>query len=241
MEREENDLGEVYFWEYTPAELTAWKDANKAWDSPGANQPWNTYGNAGNWTVKTNRTLTLSCDRSWHAERTSLSYLTLIDAKLNNIGAVLSDVEIDTGSMDKEGFEDTAYYGAPLEYDKVRPLYPGEYTYEKAIVGIRMRSYEPETVLGFYKAILNVDVEDVICRGTVEVTSTNINNPTKVTFQKWYYKAPEELMFTVMNYSEPCAVKVLTKTDKEFTFMLESTVTSGRYVTGTVSWLSVGY
>ena len=48
-------------------------------------------------------------------------------------------------------------------------------------------------------------------------------------------------MFSISNFSEPCHVKVLTKTDKEFTFMLESTVNSGTYVTGTVSWLAVGY
>lgn len=241
MESEQNALGETYYWEYTPAEMTAWEDADKAWDSPGANQPWDTYGNTGNWTVSTNRTLYLTGEASWHGERTSKDFLSLIDANLENSGTVLSDVEISTENISEDEFAELAKNGSPIGYDNVRPLYPGEYTYEKAIVGLRMRSYELGITLGFYKAILNVDVEDIICRGTVEVTSTDISNPTKVRYQKWYYNAPEELMFSISNFSEPCHVKVLTKTDKEFTFMLESTVNSGTYVTGTVSWLAVGY
>lgn len=241
MEREENELGEVYFWEYIPAQLTTWDEANKEWDSSGANQPWDTFGNTGRWVVNTSRTLQITHDNNWHIERTTPEYVSFIDAKLKNSGTVLSDVEIDTSNITYDEFIESGRNGTPIGYDNIRPLYPGEYTYEKAIVGLRMRSYELGVTLGFYKAILNVDVEDVIERGTVTVTSTNINNPTKVRFEKYYYNAPEELMFSISNFSQPCHVKVLTKTDKEFTFMLESTVSSGTYVTGTVSWLAVGY
>ena len=68
----------------------------------------------------------------------------------------------------------------------------------------------------------------------------DINNPTRVEFKKFYYNPPEEIMFNIVEFEEPCTVEVLTKTTKEFTFMLRSTVTNN-YVTGTVSWLATGY
>lgn len=240
MEQEENELGEIYYWEYIPTELTTWDEADKAWDAPGNDQPWDTYGKTGKWIVSTNRTLHLGGDKKYHAEKTSVDYLSFIDADLSNSGTVLSDLEVNTGGLSIDDFTQSGKNGTPIGYEDVRPLYPGEYTYEKAIVGLRMRSFDLGTTLGFYKSVLNVDVEDIICRGTVEVTSTDRSNPTVVKYQKWYYNPPEELMFTIINYSEPCVVEVLTKTDKQFTFMLKSTITN-QYVTGTVSWLSIGY
>ena len=77
-------------------------------------------------------------------------------------------------------------------------------------------------------------------RGTVEVTSTDKSNPTRVDYHKLYYNPPEELMFNILNFTEPCTVEVLTKEEKYFTIMLKSTITN-EYVTGTVSWLSTGY
>lgn len=243
MESEVNELGEVYYWEYIPAELTSWDDANKQWDSPGATQPWDTFGNTGRWTILTNRTLTLSESTSSHGARFSRDYLSFIDAKLSNQGTVFNDFELSTDQLSSTDFKELSRNGTPIGYENIRPLYPGEYTYEKAIVGLRMRQFNKESTLGFYKAILNVDVEDTICRGTVLAAdiSTDISHPTRVDYPKWYYNTPEELMFTIMNFSEPCHVKVIDKTDKYFTFVLESDTTAGRYVTGDVNWLSVGY
>ena len=84
-------------------------------------------------------------------------------------------------------------------------------------------------------------MEDVIDKGQVTVTSTDVNSPTVVRYNKWYYNAPEELMFTITNFSEPCMVEVIDKTDKQFSIMLRSTIVQNRYVTGTVMWTSIGY
>ena len=241
MATEVNENGEVYEWTYSPPSLSTWDEATKAWDAPGNNQPWDYYGVQGKWTVSTTRELHIGESTNSHLFRHTQEYLAFLDAKLKNDGVVFNDFEISTEALSFDEFKNLAAAGTPIGYEPLRPLYPGEYTYQKAIIGLRMRAYNLGTTLGFYKAILNVDVEDIICRGTVTVTSTDPSLPTKVYFQKWYYNPPEELMFTIMDFTEPCAVEVLTKTSEYFTFMLKSTINEGRYVTGTVSWLSNGY
>jgi hypothetical protein len=239
MEQETNSIGEVYNWEYIPKKATSWDEANKKWDASGANQPWDTYGNEGGWKVSTARSMSVGEDTSSFLQRYTQDYVSVIDANLNNTGVVLNDVEFKDNGMTLTDIQTEANYGTPLEYEDARPLVPGEYTYEKAIIGMRLRTYNLSTKLGVYGAKLNVDVEDIISRGTVTVTSTT--EPTVVTLNKFYYYPPEELMFNILNYSKPCRVKVLTKTTKEFTFMLESTEFPGEYVTGEVSWLATGY
>ena len=240
MEQEVNSLGEVYSWEFIPTNLTTWDEATKNWDSIGTNQPWSTYGNNGGWKVYSTRKLYLAEKASKHIRKVTEEYISLINAVFTNKDIVLSDIDIRDNGLSLEELRKIALSGTPVEYEDARPLVPGEYTYEKAIVGIRMRTYNLSTKLGFYKAILNVDVEDIVSRGRVEVTSTDINNPTKVEFKKFYYNPPEEIMFNIVEFEEPCTVEVLTKTTKEFTLMLKSTVTNN-YVTGTVSWLATGY
>ena len=240
MEQEVNSLGEVYNWEFVPAELTTWDEATKKWDSTGTNQPWDTYGNNGGWKISTVRNLHIIENTGSLMKRFTKEYISLIDAVFTNKNIVFSDVDFRDNGLSLEELKRIAINGTPIEYEDARPLVPGEYTYEKAIVGIRMRTFNLSTKLGFYKAILNVDVEDIVSRGSVEVTSTDINKPTRVEYKKFYYNPPEEIMFNVTEFSEPCTVEVLTKTTKEFTFMLRSTVTNN-YVTGKVSWLATGY
>ena len=238
---ETNELGEVYNWEFVPAKLTSWDDAGKQWDSIGVNQPWDTFGNEGGWVVSTKRTLNLNTETESCLDRFTKEYLSLIDAAFNNEKVVMNDVEFLDGGLSLDEIREMAKKGTPIEYEDARPLVAGEYTYQKAIVGIRMRTYNLNTKLGFYKAKLSIDVEDIVDRGTVEVTSTDPANPTKVSYHKLYYNVPEEIMFNITEFTEPCTVEVLTKTEKEFTFMLKSTVNKDTYVTGKVSWLATGY
>lgn len=241
MAKETNELGEVYESEYTPTVLTTWDEATQKWESPRAMKPWDTFGNIGGWDVTTTRTLHFSKNDKMDIFRYTKDYVSFLDAQFCNNDVVINDVEIDSDGLTLEKFREYAKLGTPTGYEDARPLVPGEYTYKDAIVGIRLRTFNLSTKLGIYKAKLNVDVEDIVSRGQVEVTSTDPSNPTTVKFVKWYYYPPEEIMFNVTNFSEPCSVKVLTKTTKEFTFMLESDVEVGKYVTGTVNWLATGF
>lgn len=241
MATEVNENGETYEWTFSSPSLSTWDEATKRWDSPGNRQPWDYYGVSGKWTVSTTRELHIEEDTRARILKETKEYLSFIDVTLKNDGIIFNDFEVKPDAITFDDFKVIASSGSSIGYEPLRPLYPGEYTYQKAIVGLRMRAYTLGTVLGFYKAILNVDVEDIICRGTVTVTSTDPSDPTKVYFEKWYYNPPEELMFTITEFTEPCAVQVLEKTDSYFTFMLKSTINENRYVTGKVSWLSTGY
>lgn len=243
MEQETNSLGEVYYWEYTETQRKSWDETDVLWDSPSATRPWDSFGAEGGWKVSTQRTLHVGGNRTIHIHLDQQSRLLLSNFNFRNSNAVLSDVEFNDNAINFTQFKEIAQYSGPVGYDEIRPLIPGEYTYQDALVGIRLRVYNAESTLGIYGAVLNVDVEDVVDKGQVTVTSTNINNPTVVRFNKHYYRPPEELMFTVSNFAEPCVVKVIENslTATQFQLMLESTVTAGRYVTGTVMWMSNGY
>lgn len=237
---EQNSIGEEYDAEFLPGEQTTWDDASKAWSSPGADIPWGDYANAGKWVVKTKRNLSFSESFSSRISMKEKITLSLLDYKFEAPKVVLTDVEFKDGLLDFNDFKNQANSDTPVSYYEARPFYPGEYTYKEALVGIRMRVNSLENKLGFYKAKVTVDVEDVIDRGRVEVTSTDIGSPTVVRFKRSYYNPPEELMFNITQYTTPCEVKVLEKTSTYFTIMLKS-IDTGEYVTGTVSWLSTGY
>lgn len=242
--REENELGEVYEWEFIPTEFTTWDGATKEWDAPLVDQPWDTFGLAGGFHISTIRELHFDDSDNFMGINTyARGRLSFNDFQLKNDynDYAIQQVEIENKKLSLSEIREIAKNRATFEYEDFRPLIPGEYTYEKALVGIRMRRNTTGVVVGFEGAVLNVDVEDVVDKGTVEVTSTDPNNPTLVRYNKWYYKKPEELMFSVSNFSEPCVVEVLTSDDKQFTIMLRSTINNNRYVTGTVHWLANGY
>lgn len=242
--REENELGEVYEWEFIPTQLATWDEATRNWDATLVNQPWDTFGVAGGWHIRTTRELHLDDSDSYAGVFTyKRGRLVFEDFHLNNDynNYAIQQVEIENKKLSLAEIRNLAKNSSPVDYEEFRPLIPGEYTYEKALIGIRMRRNNAGVVVGFEGAVLNVDVEDVVDKGTIEVTSTDKTNPTVVRYGKWYYKKPEELMFSVSNYSEPCVVEVLTSDDKGFSIMLRSTIDNTKYVTGTVHWLANGY
>lgn len=243
METETNELGEVYEWEYIAPVLLTWEEADDEWDSISANKPWDYYGNGGGWRMRTERTLSFSDSTSRVAITSrSVDILRFGDIELTNNknDYAIQQVEIKDGKSSLAEIRNIALNQAPYGYEEIRPLVPGEYTYEKALVGIRLRKNTPDAVIGFEGAVLNVDVEDVVDKGTVTI-SDNPSTGRSVTYNKWYYKKPEELMFSVENYTEPCVVEVLTSDARGFTIRLKSTVNANTYVTGTVHWLSNGY
>lgn len=240
--KETNSLGEEYYSKFVPNEQTTWDQANDPWESIGTSVPWESYASRGKWIVKTPRTLRFSDDKAHKSIfKYYTTYLSFLDIAFQDPKAIIADVEFNAEGLSWEDFKEKADNRTPLGYNDARPLYPGEYTYQDAWIGIRMRVNSLENKLGFYKAKLNVDVEDVIDRGNdVEVTSTDPSNPTKILFKKFYYNPPTEIMFNITSYTVPCRVKVLEKTSGHFSIMLES-LEDGSYTTGTISWLSTGY
>lgn len=240
--KDTNSLGEYYYSKFIPNEQTTWDDATKPWESLGTDIPWDDYANVGKWVVKTPRTLVLS-DNKKHKTliKHYVTYLSFLDIKFEDPKITYADVEFNAEGLKWEDFKELADNRTPLGYNDARPLYPGEYTYQDAWVGIRMRVNSLENKLGFYNLKLNVDVEDVIDRGNdLEINSTDPNNPTVVKFKKFYYNPPAEMLFNITSYTVPCRVEVLEKTAGHFSVMLRS-LENDEYVTGVISWLSTGY
>lgn len=225
---------------YTPGEYKTWNNTTVPWDDIHNAKPWEAFGNKGILKIKVRESFEVSDSFSAHLNVLMREKFFINDFKFEPAHIVLNDLNFVEDVWDDTDLQNLSSDIAPLGYERSRPLFPGEYTYKDAIVGIQMKSNLTGNKIGFYQAKLNVDVEDVVDRGKVTVTSTDATTPTKVKYNKKYYTAPEELMFNVIQAEEPALVQVVDKTDEYFEIMLKG-ISSGDYVTGTVSWVSTGY
>lgn len=225
---------------YTPSDYKTWDETNIPWDDIHNAKPWEAFGNNGVLKIHVKESFEVSDNFSAHLNVLMREKFFINDFKFEPAHIVLNDLNFVEDVWDNNDLQNLSTDIAPLGYERSRPLFPGEYTYQDAIVGIQMKSNLTGNKIGVYQAKLNVDVEDVVDRGRVEVTSTDPLTPTRVTYNKKYYVAPEELMFNVLQTEEPSLVQVVEKTDEYFEIMLKG-INSGNYVTGTVSWVSTGY
>ena len=225
---------------YIPSEYKSWEGTEESWESIRNAKPWEAFGNKGVLNLRVQESFQIS--DSLHF-RWSLKYrekFFINDFKFEPSHIVLNDLNFVEEIYDETDLKNLASNISPLGYEPTRPLFPGEYTYKDAIVGIQMQSNLTGNKLGIYQAKLNVDVEDVVDRGTADITSIDESNPTRIKYNKNYYTVPEELMFHVTGAEEPAYVKVISKTDEYFEVVLVS-VNTGNLVTGTISWVATGY
>lgn len=226
---------------YTPGEFYTWDNANISWEEPKADKEWKAFGNKGILDIIVSEDIQITSKYYLTFSILFTEKLFINDFNFEEPNIVLNDLEISETPIGKEDFTNLSENISPLGYEESRPLFPGEYTYKEAIVGIQMRASLTEARLGFFGAKLNVDVQDVVDRGKVEVLTVDINNPLRVKFTKKFYVPPEEIMFNVISMDEPCWVDVLSKTDEYFDIVLRANSDRSKLVTGTVSWLATGY
>lgn len=123
---------------------------------------------------------------------------------------ILSDVELSFTPEYEDEFQKYANHKAPIGYSNLRPLYPGDYEYQDAIVGIQVDLKPPVSGrFGVAGATLHIDVQDVVDKGT-EIFDENrpYQGRTRVWFTKKFYSRPN--VFTeVRNANPPCRVNVL--------------------------------
>lgn len=123
---------------------------------------------------------------------------------------ILSDVEISFSPEYEDEFYKYANRKSPIGYSNLRPLYPGDYEYQDAIVGIQVDLTPPVSGrFGVAGATLHIDVQDVVDKGT-EIFDENrpYQGRTRVWFAKKFYSRPN--VFTeVRNANPPCRVNVL--------------------------------
>lgn len=226
---------------YTPGRFYTWENADISWEEKKSDKEWDVFGDRGILDIVVNENISVTSKYYLTFSILFTEKLFVNDFNFEKPNTVLNDLRIDDSPITSEDFVNVSQDVAPLGYENSRPLYPGEYTYKDAIVGIQMRANPTEARLGFYGAKLNVDVQDVQERGRVEVLTVDINNPVKIEFTKKFYTPPSELSFTVVSSEEPGWVDVLTKTDEYFEIVLRALSDRSKLITGTVTWLAVGY
>lgn len=226
---------------YTPGNFYTWDNTDLIWDEEKIAKSWEAFGNKGILDIKVTEEIQFSNKLYLTFSILFTEKLFINDFNFEEPNIVLNDLEVSEMGIGYEDFVNISENISPLGYEESRPLYPGEYTYKEAIVGIQMRANLTEARLGFYGAKLNVDVQDVVDRGKVEVLTIDINSPHRVTFNKKFYVPPEEIMFNVISADEPCWVDVRDKTDEYFDIVLRANSDGSKLVTGTVSWLATGY
>ena len=168
---------------------------------------------------------------------------------------ILSDVEISYQPEYDDEFKSYTERKSPLGYSSIRPLYPGDYEYQDAIVGIQVDLTPPVSGrFGVAGATLHIDVEDVVDKGQ-EIFDENrpYSGRTRVWFSKKFYTRPN--VFTeVRNANPPCRVNILAVDTRGigsdsshqygyFDFELLNFTDGTAWQSGdvTVAWNAVGY
>lgn len=160
------------------------------------------------------------------------------DGDEKTYGVTLFDLELDRSALDEDDWRRYANNKSPLNYSELRPLIPGEYEYQNAIVGVQMSIPPTEGRFGIDGSILHIDVPDVVEKGTVNVTSSG---PSTVLLAKRFYNIPKILSSLVSANDGTAAIEITEISREGFKIGLKSLTNPGIYVNGTIDWLAEGY
>lgn len=223
---------------YTPGRLISWDEADQTWDE--ALKTWEESGDQGRLEINIEEDLTFNESYFSKIRSSFRETLNINDYNFGSANVVLYDLKVSPKEITSEDFTNLISNISPIGYEPMRPLYPGEYTYDEAIIGIQVEAKLNEARIGVYGCLLSVDVEDITDRSTDYVNSIDINAPTKILFKRKFYKSPEEIVFNVRSSQEPAFAEVVEKNPEYFTVMLKGLL-SGEYVLGTIEWVATGY
>lgn len=167
--------------------------------------------------------------------------LRLKESFLRPADIVLSNVALRDAPFDLAGFK-TLVDTAP-GYEPFMPYNVGEYEYQNALTRLRVEAgaYGSEPVV--YDAVINVDIEDTVDKGTVVITDTE--KPTRVRFNKHYYTKPE-VSVTLQGGNTSAGVItpnicVIDADGAGFYFDVELVKSDGTRAKGRITWSAVGY
>lgn len=150
---------------------------------------------------------------------------------------VIYDIEIDNVASNEETFLEYHNHTTPLNYSSLRPLIPGEYEYQNAIVGVQLKIPPVQGRFGLIGSKLVIDVEDTVEKGRTKLTA---GSPTTIRLSKKFYNTPRVL--TSLVESDGYGIIEVSYVDKEkFIVGLKSLTNNTEYVSGTIDWLVDGY
>lgn len=165
----------------------------------------------------------------------------LMDAFLRACQGVIADVGIYDDSIELDDF--LKMIKQPSGYEPFIPYVVGEYEYEKALVRLLVKAGSMGSQPAIYDAVVNVDIDDTIDRGTVDITDTSA--ATKVYFNKHYYTKPEvSVTLQGGNTGDGTItprIGAISSDDDGFYFTVELIKGDGTRAQGRVTWNSVGY
>ena len=172
-------------------------------------------------------------------EFSEAEWFSIIDRATTGAKGTLSDMAIYNDAIESlEDFEDLVLNGRIPGYGEFKNYIQGNYTYQKALIRAILDSTTPAGRVELSAMKIEVDLPDVIERGSVSIE--DIAGAT-VTYNK-IFKIIPELTLSVKGGAagEVLIPEVTSKSLTGFTIKLKN-VGTGLYVPGTISWAAHGY
>ena len=177
-----------------------------------------------------------SLDECRYITEDSQGVVIIVDQDEVSGGTSLFDFELKDSTWSQVDFDNWCESDCPVNYNDVRPFFPGEYEYTDAYVGFKLKAPLGEGKFGVVNSTVYIDVEDTVEKGTTDAVSGDL---TRVNFSKTFYTTPR--IITSLNFSqENCFIEVRNITRDYFEFGLKS-IDDGSYVAGQINWLVDGY
>lgn len=166
----------------------------------------------------------------------SAEAVALLERMIRRANAVIADLAIRSSGMTQAQFAERIASRRPLGNFPPKPLQPGDYRYERAIIGILLQDVARTTRnVAVDMAKLTVDVPDVTDRGSVTLTSSGYT----VSFARSFYDAPEIQVIQTAG-STRAIPSVTTITSSGFFVQLFDAASPTTPVAGTISWTALG-
>lgn len=183
-------------------------------------------------------------EKAWrNVETHDYESFALFDAFIDGCNGVLSNISISEEAISLEEFLKNV--NLPPGYNDFIKFKVGEYEYQEALVRITMNTAVQQVQPTASNVIMHVDILDTDDRGTVMITDTTA--PTKVYFNKHYYKPPEvNVTIRGGNTGDGFITPNIVSTDGiddrgryfEVELLAEDWLTRKQ---GQISWISKGY
>jgi len=183
-------------------------------------------------------------------------WFSLVDMLISGTKGVISDMTIYNEAIESlEDFEDLVLSGKIPGYGEFKNYIQGYYTYQKALVKAVLDSTTTAGRVELLEMKIEVDLPDVIERGSVTITQSNVDDTVlfpdppnvnggdgvPVVFIKTFKIVPEITLSISGGAAGVILIPEITsKSLTGFTIKLKN-VGTGLYVPGTISWAAHGY
>lgn len=193
--------------------------------------------------VKTKEFVNLKEDHNRILTKKEIEFpIYVVDSDERQGNSVLYDFELfnSEGPRNQTDFSIYAKNYTPIGYSEVQPLIPGEYEYKDAYVGVKVSIPPTNGRFGIIDGVLNVDVEDTVVRGSVEINVNEENGGIiSYIFDKKYYTVPQ-IQYRIVYADEDCQVELKEITKEGFKMGLKK-IGTNEYTNGMVDFLAIGY